>query len=212
MSIQTSSRSFQDETWDSIRKFSPETSVQEITSPSSSTSSVLSESLEESTSTSSFSSADNYGAYVQDDELPLVAVLGVGYVGLHLVTALSKLYKVIAFDINAKRLAKVAEQFQNNANIYFTYDASSLSPATHFLVAVPTPLLPGTTETDTSIIRSALDTIRSQARRGATVVIESSVSVGMTRSLLGKMVQEHGLHAGMSPEVRRQKFTSKVRN
>jgi UDP-N-acetyl-D-mannosaminuronate dehydrogenase len=131
--------------------------------------------------------------------------MGVGYVGFYLVTAFSICYKVIAFDVSDKRLATVAEQLPDTANIHFTSNTSCLAPATHFLVSVPTPLLPGTTEIDTSMIQSALDTICSQARRGATIVIESSVSVGMTRSLLGKIVQDYGLQAGMSPEVRRLK-------
>jgi nucleotide sugar dehydrogenase len=54
---------------------------------------------------------------------------------------------------------------------------------------------------DTSKLQNALDTIFACARIGSTIIIESSVAVGMTRSLLGKMVQERQLKACMSPEV-----------
>jgi hypothetical protein len=208
MSVLASSTGFQDESWNSIHKFRSEILI-EVTSSASSTTSLLSEpSLAESTSTfpetpnSSFDTTEDYFSDVRYDEKPLVAILGVGYVGLHLVTAFSKYYKVIAFDVSDKRLATVAEQFPDGSNIHFTSDPSCLAPVTHFLVAVPTPLLADTTEIDISMIQSALDTICSQSRRGATIIIESSVSVGMTRSLLGTRVKEYGLQAGMSPEVR----------
>lgn len=139
---------------------------------------------------------------VTENDLPVVAVLGVGYVGLHLVTAFSQHYKVIAFDVNKGRLEVVKSQLSELSNISLTSDPSLLDAATHFLVAVPTPLLPHTTTIDTSIIRNALDTVCRHIRPGATVVIESSVSVGMTRSLLTDMVHTYGLYAGMSPEVR----------
>lgn len=91
-----------------------------------------------------------------------------------------------------------------------------MSPLQHFdnrhtdvktiVVAVPTPLIANTAQIDTSIIQNALETISDHVRPGATIVVESSVSVGMTRSLLGKMVETHNLHAGMSPEVSSIRF------
>jgi UDP-glucose/GDP-mannose dehydrogenase family, NAD binding domain len=207
MGVLTPSTEFQDDTWDSIRKLNGEVSIEEVTStPSSSGSSPRLESFPGSASSLSVDASNDYLSDVQDDEIPLVAVLGIGYVGLHLVTAFAKHYNVIAFDISEKRLAKVEGLLSDTANIYFTSHNSDLASATHFLVAVPTPLVSGATEIDTTMIRSALETIQSHARRGATVVIESSVSVGMTRSLLGKIAQEHGLQAGMSPEVRSRKL------
>jgi UDP-N-acetyl-D-mannosaminuronate dehydrogenase len=139
---------------------------------------------------------------VTDDDKPLVAVIGVGYVGLHLVTSFSRHYNVIAFDISEKRLASVADKLPKTANLTLTSDASHLAAVTHFLVSVPTLLVPGTSAIDTSWLQNALDTIFARARVGSTIIIESSVAVGMTRSLLGEMVQERQLMACMSPEVR----------
>ena len=138
---------------------------------------------------------------VTEDETPLVAVIGVGYVGLHLVTGFSKHYNVIAFDLSQKRLESVAGELLPNARLCLTSDPSRLASATHFLVSVPTLLVPGTSVVDTSYLQSAIDTIAVHARVGATVVIESSVAVGMTRSLLAKIALKHQLKAGMSPEV-----------
>jgi nucleotide sugar dehydrogenase len=137
---------------------------------------------------------------ITSNDLPVVAVLGVGYVGLHLVEAFSRHYKVIAFDVSQKRLDVVGEDLKDNSSVYLTSNPSDLRNATHFLVAVPTPLYPHTTTINTSIIQSALKTVCDHVRPGATVVIESSVSVGMTRHLLSEMVKTHLIYAGMSPE------------
>ena len=139
---------------------------------------------------------------VTEDEAPLVAVIGVGYVGLHLVSGFSKQYNVIAFDLSQKRLDALATELLPNPRLSLTSDPSRLGSATHFLVSVPTLLVSGTSVVDTSYLQSAIDTIAVHARVGATVVIESSVAVGMTRSLLTNIAQKYHLKAGMSPEVR----------
>ncbi|KAL3421198.1 UDP-N-acetyl-D-glucosamine 6-dehydrogenase 1 [Phlyctema vagabunda] len=152
------------------------------------------------TPVSAYSNTEDYFSNVREDETPVVAVIGVGYVGLHLATAFSKHYKVVAFDVSDTRLAAVKKNLPDQTDIYLTSDETCLTPATHFLVAVPTPLVAGTTDIDTSIIQASLNTISRNVRPGATVIIESSVSVGMTRSLLTEMVIKYRLQAGMSPE------------
>lgn len=133
-------------------------------------------------------------------EAPLVAVIGVGYVGEHLVTTFSSKFNVLAFDVSKQRLESLAKVL-TSPSITLTSNASDLAAATHFLVSVPTTLLPNK-QIDTSHIRAALATVSTYARPGATVVIESSVGVGMTRKLLQKLMISRQLKAGMSPEVR----------
>jgi hypothetical protein len=120
---------------------------------------------------------------VTEDETPLVAVIGVGYVGLHLVSGFSKHYNVIAFDLSQKRLDALSSELLPNPRLSLTSDPSRLGSATHFLISVPTLVVSGSSVVDTSYLQSAIDTITIHARVGATVVIESSVAVGMTRSL-----------------------------
>lgn len=81
-----------------------------------------------------------------------------------------------------------------------TDKASDLGLATHILISVPTGVhFNGTI--DTRILRSAVDAVLENTRQGTTVVIESSVAVGMTRSLFGQRYLEKGIKVGMSPEV-----------
>ncbi|KAH7329925.1 polysaccharide biosynthesis protein vipA/tviB [Rhexocercosporidium sp. MPI-PUGE-AT-0058] len=132
-------------------------------------------------------------------DVPTVAVIGTGYVGYNLVSAFGAHYRVLAFDVSAKRIKDLSVEFKYHPLITCTANPRDLSKATHFLIAVPTTLL-ANNKIDTSCIESALDTIDRYARRGATVVIESSVAVGMTRQLLEPLMRSRGLKAGMSPE------------
>ncbi|KAI1631252.1 hypothetical protein F4809DRAFT_654176 [Biscogniauxia mediterranea] len=137
---------------------------------------------------------------VDHNEEPLVAVIGCGYVGTHLIGAFSSQYDVIGFDVSETQLQKVEQDYGGReSRTKFTLDPRELTRATHFLVSVPT-LLQADQTVNTSYIRSALTTVATYARSGATIVIESSVAVGMTRQLVGPMAKERGFFAGMSPE------------
>ena len=141
---------------------------------------------------------------VQGSETPLIAVIGVGYVGIQLVTTFASKFDVIAFDTSSRRLDAIADDMASFPSVRLTSETKDLANATHFLISVPTTLLPDK-RIDISHLRSALGTVGIYARPGATVVIESSVAVGMTRQLLVPLMRSRGLKAGMSPEVSNQK-------
>ncbi len=132
---------------------------------------------------------------------PVVAVLGVGYVGSHLVESFSRQFSVIGYDVSPLRVRELRAKYSGKASmIEITNDPKEISRATHFLISVPTLLCADRT-IDSSYLEDALEIVRMFAQRGSTVVIESSVSVGMTRQLLGPLAKSCGLYAGMSPEV-----------
>lgn len=126
-----------------------------------------------------------------------IAVIGVGYVGEHLVNAFAGHCDVIGFDVSAARVQKL--QLENITGAQFTSKSSDIVSATHFLISVPTLLLPNQ-QVDSSYLRQAITVVAKYARPGATVVIESSVAVGMTRELLGPLAKQKHFMAGMSPE------------
>lgn len=130
---------------------------------------------------------------------PLVAVIGVGYVGEHLVRVFSQCFHVLGYDVSEARVKELAQCFKKCQRVRFTTSARDLAEATHFLVSVPTLLHPDKT-IDSSFLRNALTAVGNYARRGSVVVIESSVAVGMTREFLGPLAREKALFAGMSPE------------
>ncbi|KXJ84899.1 hypothetical protein Micbo1qcDRAFT_128895, partial [Microdochium bolleyi] len=133
------------------------------------------------------------------DVRPFVAVIGVGYVGAHLVENFSREYDTLGFDISPKRVAELQRSFASNGRVRLTNSTQDLREATHFLISVSTLLRPDRT-IDASHLCSALQIVAANAKRGSTVVIESSVAIGMTRNLLGPIAKAHGFFAGMSPE------------
>lgn len=128
----------------------------------------------------------------------LVAVIGVGYIGFQLATAFGRVHDVIAFDVDQRRLTDI-EPLMANLKVHCTSKPEELAMATHFLISVPTRLHHDNT-VDTQHLRSAIDLVSQYARPGSTVVIESSVAVGMSRDLLKEVMLLKGLKAGMSPE------------
>ncbi|KAK4609690.1 UDP-N-acetyl-D-glucosamine 6-dehydrogenase [Fulvia fulva] len=129
---------------------------------------------------------------------PVVAVVGTGYVGLHLVEAFATAYEVIAFDISQRRLDEI-EPTLKAISAEGTSDATQLSRASHILISVST-IIDQNQQIDTSCIKSAIKTIDTFARPGTTIIIESSVAVGMTRDLLQPLMDTKGFLCGMSPE------------
>ncbi|KAF5689186.1 Vi polysaccharide biosynthesis vipA tviB [Fusarium circinatum] len=92
----------------------------------------------------------------QNDE-PVIAVIGVGYVGTHLVSSFSSKYQVIGFDVSAKRIKDLGVEYQGQENVHFSRESQDLQRATHFLISVPTLLRPDKT-IDSSYLRDALKT------------------------------------------------------
>ncbi|KAL7930306.1 hypothetical protein V8C35DRAFT_324521 [Trichoderma chlorosporum] len=154
---------------------------------------------EGSTTTEGSASPLDTDTDAHDDVDFLVAVIGVGYVGEHLVDVFSRRYNVIGFDVSEARIKALSVKYSQNGRVQLTSHSAKLSEATHFLISVPTLLRPDKT-VDTSYLQSALDTVEKHASLGSTVVFESSVAVGMTRNLLGPVAKRLGLFAGMSPE------------
>ncbi|KNG48304.1 nucleotide sugar dehydrogenase [Stemphylium lycopersici] len=128
----------------------------------------------------------------------IVAVIGVGYVGTHLVEAFAGHYNVIAFDLSNKRLEEVSKQL-TGLPIQFTSNAADISEATHVLISVPT-ILTDDKKVDTTYLRSAIATVEKYVKPGSTIVVESSVAVGMTRALVGPLMASKNFKVGMSPE------------
>ncbi|KAF2794229.1 nucleotide sugar dehydrogenase [Melanomma pulvis-pyrius CBS 109.77] len=128
----------------------------------------------------------------------VVAVIGVGYVGTHLVEAFASRYNVIAFDLSERRLQEVSSQLKG-LPIHFTSSPADISEASHILISVPT-ILNEDKRIDTTYLRSAIATVEKYVKSGSTIIIESSVAVGMTRQLVGPLMASKNLKVGMSPE------------
>ncbi|KAH9810770.1 UDP-N-acetyl-D-mannosamine 6-dehydrogenase [Teratosphaeria destructans] len=136
------------------------------------------------------------GARCQEGQ-PHICVVGVGYVGEILLREFGNVFPAIGFDISQKRLAEIENDFADLKEVRLTSDTSLLKEATHFCISVPT-LLRDDRSVNADHLKRAIEMVTTHAQPGSTIVIESSVSVGMTRSLLGPYASK--FHCGMSPE------------
>lgn len=141
------------------------------------------------------------------DKESILAVIGLGYVGLPIALEFAKKIKVIGFDINASRV----EMMKNNidpsneleasdfegTDIKFTADIEDLREANFYIVAVPTPVdshkIP-----DLKPVLSASRTVGRVLKPGDYVVYESTVYPGCTEEdCLPVLEEESGLKLGV---------------
>jgi UDP-N-acetyl-D-galactosamine dehydrogenase len=131
---------------------------------------------------------DAYINSIANGEKPM-AVIGLGYVGLPVALEFAGKYRVIGFDINARRIAMMqngedpseelsSEAFENR-DIRFTSDEDQLREAAFYVVAVPTPITPYKNP-DLRPLLSACETVGRVISKGDIVVFESTVYPGCT--------------------------------
>lgn len=131
-----------------------------------------------------------------------VLVVGVGFVGAHLMERFSSAYEVVAFDVSENRCEYLRKAHCNNPNVTFISNLDADERTKSFdlcLVSVPTLLTADLSQVDQTHIRSAFNMVSRIAQPGSTVVVESSVTVGMTRELFSPLLAK-GVHVGFSPE------------
>jgi UDP-N-acetyl-D-galactosamine dehydrogenase len=147
----------------------------------------------------------------------IVAVIGLGYVGLPLAVEFGKHYRTIGFDVSAGKVADYErhvdtmgevgpEQFAAARHFVPTTDPTRLAQADFIIVAVPTPI-GRDRRPDLSAVEGATRTAGRNLKPGAVVVFESTVYPGVTEEVCVPMLErESGLvwkrdfHVGYSPE------------
>jgi UDP-N-acetyl-D-glucosamine dehydrogenase len=138
-------------------------------------------------------------------------VVGLGYAGLPLVTALgSRGIRVVGYDVNAVRVEQLsrgvsyvsdvpsdalAELLRKNL-FHASTDAHRLVEADAISICVPTPLSK-TKEPDLSFVVSATREIAKGLRPGQLIVLESTTYPGTTQELVLPILEESGLRVGV---------------
>ena len=130
-------------------------------------------------------------------EQAVVCIIGLGYVGLPLAKAFSNSLRVIGFDTD---LAKVNQLCQPGSigqpNLEFTADPGEISQADFIIICVPTPVTKSK-EPDLGYIRSAAGIAGQNLKRGAIVILESTVYPGVTEEVVMPILEkESGLKCG----------------
>ena len=147
----------------------------------------------------------------------VVAVVGLGYVGLPLAVEFGKKVRTIGFDLSTSKISNYkkfvdptgevsTEQLQAARLLEVTTDPSALAEADYIIVAVPTPVDIAHNPDFTPLI-GASKSVGSHMKRGATVIYESTVYPGATEEICIPLLEEKsglkwkdGFHVGFSPE------------
>ena len=139
-----------------------------------------------------------------------VGVLGLGYVGLPVVTAFSGAgFRTLGFDIDERVVRRVRRGDSHIGDVPArtvaaavesglldaTTDFGRLAEMDAVIICVPTPL-GKTGDPDVSHILDALGHIRDGLRPGQLIVLESTTYPGTTRELLQPELEQGGLTAG----------------
>ncbi len=147
----------------------------------------------------------------------IVAVLGLGYVGLPLALGFGRKLRTIGFDLSSSKVSAyqkqldpagemTADKFKASTKIEFTTDPAQIKQADYVVVAVPTPI-DEAKRPDLSPVESACITVGKNMKRGSVVIFESTVYPGVTEEYCVPLLEKHSglkngadFHVGYSPE------------
>jgi UDP-N-acetyl-D-galactosamine dehydrogenase len=148
---------------------------------------------------------------------PIIAIIGLGYVGLPLAIEFEKKYQTIGFDINESRINELksgkdhtlevsSEELSQANNIHYSADLADLSAANVFIVTVPTPI-DKYKRPDLSPLINSSKMLGEVIKKGDVVIYESTVYPGATEEecipvieSISGLVFNQDFYAGYSPE------------
>lgn len=120
----------------------------------------------------------------------VIAIIGLGYVGLPLAVEFGKKIKTIGFDINSTRISELkkytdrtlevtTEDLKSIDKLSYTSDINDLQQADIYIITVPTPV-DEYNNPDLTPVRKASETVAKVLNKGDLVIYESTVYPGVT--------------------------------
>jgi UDP-N-acetyl-D-galactosamine dehydrogenase len=147
----------------------------------------------------------------------VVAVVGLGYVGLPLAVEFGKKGRTIGFDLSVAKVESYknhvdptgelsSDELKASRQLEVTTDPAALAQADYIVVAVPTPV-DIAHNPDFTPLAGASTTVGKYMKKGAIVVFESTVYPGATEEVCIPLLEKHSglkwkedFHVGFSPE------------
>lgn len=147
----------------------------------------------------------------------MLAVVGLGYVGLPLAVEFGKIIKTIGFDLNKKRISDLEnhidinnettpDELKSAAFLKVTADPKKLKDAKFIVIAVPTPITKSK-QPDLYCMTSASEIVGKNLTKGSIVVFESTVYPGVTEDVCVPILEKYSnlkvgkdFKVGYSPE------------
>ena len=149
--------------------------------------------------------------------MSVVAVVGLGYVGLPLAVEFGKRRETIGFDLSEEKVASYkrfvdptgelsSADLEAAKHLTVTTDPKELAKADYIIVAVPTPV-DVAHQPDFSPLVGSSTSVGKYMKKGAIVVYESTVYPGATEEICIPVLEKHSglkwlkdFHVGYSPE------------
>ena len=146
-----------------------------------------------------------------EDRSALIGVIGLGYVGLPLVSAMARAgFASVGFDIEPERVAMLNRGqsyikhlpdamiagLREGDRFVATTDFARLRECDAIVICVPTPLTKQR-EPDLSYIERTAEAIAPHLRSGHLVVLESTTWPGTTREVVKPILEKTGLKSGV---------------
>ncbi len=144
------------------------------------------------------------------DRSAVIAVIGLGYVGLPLAVEFAKAgFHVIGYDVSERVVSLLMDgkshiqdvpasdiaALVGSGHFAATTDEKQLASADAILIAVPTPLSK-TRDPDMSYVISAAEVATRQSHAGMLVILESTTYPGTTREILAPALASRGFKVG----------------
>ena len=147
----------------------------------------------------------------------VVAVVGLGYVGMPLAVEFGKKRTTIGFDLAARKIESYrnfidptgelsGDELRAAKYLSVSTDPATLSEATFIVVAVPTPV-DNAHNPDFTPLAGASKTVGMHMKKGSTIIFESTVYPGATEEICIPILEQHSglkwkqdFHVGFSPE------------
>lgn len=147
----------------------------------------------------------------------IIALIGLGYVGLPLAAEFGKKRQVIGFDINQKRINELKkgvdstlemskQELQDAVHLSYTANLDDIKSCKIFIITVPTPI-DQYKNPDLRPLEKSSQTVGSILKKGDIVIYESTVYPGATEEVcIPILEQQSGLtfnrdfYCGYSPE------------
>jgi UDP-N-acetyl-D-galactosamine dehydrogenase len=147
----------------------------------------------------------------------IIAVVGLGYVGLPLAVEFGKKQRTIGFDLSVTKIESYkrhidptgelsTENLRAAIHLTVSADPSELSQADYIVIAVPTPV-DIAHQPDFFPLASASEIVGKHMKRGAIIIFESTVYPGATEEICVPILEKNSnmtwkkdFHVGYSPE------------
>ena len=147
----------------------------------------------------------------------IICIVGLGYVGLPLAVEFSKVFNVIGYDNNARRIKELnvgedktkeisSDRLLNIDNLKFTNQEGDISNADIYIITVPTPV-DKNNNPDLNPIKKASSFIGANLNQNNIVIYESTVFPGCTEEICVPILEEKSnlkynkeFFCGYSPE------------